>query len=200
MDGALRVVPATADRFDDVAVLLAPRGDERACWCLPPRYADSEIATLAAAGGSSGRAAAMRELCRRRPSPGVLAYDGDAVVGWCGIGPRASMGRLARSRSIPTVDDVPVWSIVCLVVRPESRRRGVSRVLVDGAVDHARSQGARCVEAYPIDPEGERVSVALAHVGLLPVFERAGFRRVTETAARSAGRARWLVRLDLDDA
>ncbi len=194
---SLRVEPATAERFDDVATLLSPRGRDEACWCLAPRYAGSEIADLAAAGGGSGRADAMRELTRRRPAPGVLAYDGDVVVGWCGLGPRASMGRLARSRTIPTVDDRPVWSVVCFVVRPGHRRRGVARALLDGAVEYARAEGAECLEAYPVDPEGERIDTSYAFVGLVPMFERAGFHRVTETALHSAGRTRWLVRLDL---
>ncbi len=33
--------------------------------------------------------------------------------------------------------------------------------------------------------------------GLTSTFEAAGFRGVLETAARSAGRPRWLMRLDL---
>jgi hypothetical protein len=32
---SIAVVPATADRFDDVATLLGPRDpDKPACWCL----------------------------------------------------------------------------------------------------------------------------------------------------------------------
>ena len=72
------------------------------------------------------------------------------------------MPRLARSRTIPTVDDRPVWSIVCFVVRVGYRRRGVARALLDGAVAYARAEGAVGLEAYPIDPAGERVDVASA--------------------------------------
>jgi hypothetical protein len=39
--------------------------------------------------------------------------------------------------------------------------------------------------------------VGFAYVGTVPMFERAGFRRVVETDARSAGLPRWLMRLDL---
>jgi hypothetical protein len=107
------------------------------------------------------------------------------------------MERLVRSRTIPAVDDVPVWSIVCFLIRVGYRRRGVAIALLDGVMDLARRSGAPGLEAYPIDPEGRRADTAFGYVGFTPMFERAGFRRVLETAARSDRRARWLMRLDL---
>jgi GNAT superfamily N-acetyltransferase len=107
------------------------------------------------------------------------------------------MPRLVRSRTIPAVDDAPVWSIGCFVVRPGYRRRGVTRALLDGAVAYARAQGAPGVEAYPIDPAGARVSSSFGFVGFVSTFEAVGFRRVLLTDAHSAGLPRWLMRLDL---
>jgi GNAT superfamily N-acetyltransferase len=130
-------------------------------------------------------------------APGVLAYLEGEPVGWCGLGPREAMPRLLNSRTIPRVDDVPVWSIGCFVVRPGHRRRGLTRSLLDGAVAYARSMGATCIEGYPVDPDGKRVSSSFGFVGFTSTFEAAGFRRVTETGAHSAGLPRWLMRLDL---
>lgn len=56
------------------------------------------------------------------------------------------------------------------------------------------------MEAYPIDPEGRRVDVSLAYVGIASMFDAAGFSRVRETDARSAGLPRILMRLDLETA
>jgi hypothetical protein len=50
------------------------------------------------------------------------------------------------------------------------------------------------------DPEGRRIDVAFGFVGFTPMFEKAGFRRVLLTAAHSAGRPRWLMRLNLAEA
>ena len=104
--------------------------------------------------------------------------------------------RLVRSRTIPAIDEVPVWAIGCFVVRAGYRRRGIARALLAGVVEFARASGAPGVEAYPVDPEGARVDTAFGFVGFTPMFERAGFRRVLATAACSDRRPRWLMRLD----
>jgi hypothetical protein len=70
--------------------------------------------------------------------------------------------------------------------------------LLSHVVEAARAAGAPGVEAYPIDPGGKRVDVGLAYVGLVSMFDRAGFRRVLETDAHSAGLPRLLVRLDFN--
>jgi GNAT superfamily N-acetyltransferase len=107
------------------------------------------------------------------------------------------MIRLQRSRTIPAVDDAPVWSIVCFNVRVGYRRQGITRALLDGVISYAAAQGAVGLEAYPVDPEGARLDVSFAYVGTTAMFERAGFHRVVQTSSRSAGRYRWLMRRDL---
>jgi len=141
----------------------------------------------------------MRQRLEQAPAPGMIAYHDGDVAGWCGIGPRAEMDRLARSRTIPAIGDRPVWSIVCFLVRVGHRRRGVARVLLAGVIDYAREQRASGLEAYPIDSEGQRIDVAFAYPGFTSLFEAAGFRRVVQTESRSAGRRRWLMRLDIED-
>jgi GNAT superfamily N-acetyltransferase len=188
------VLPASADRFDDVVTVLGPRDPSApACWCLSYRVTSSQFRTLQGAD----RPAHLRTLCERDVAPGVLAYLDGEVAGWCALGPRAEMGRLQRSRTIPVVDDLPVWSIVCFVVRPGFRRRGVAAALLDGAIRYAAEQGATVLEAYPIDTDGARVSGTLLFVGTTSMFEQADFHRVVETSARSAGRTRWLMRREL---
>lgn len=61
----------------------------------------------------------------------------------------------------------------------------------------ARAAEAPGVDAYPIDPGGRRVDVTQGFVGMASMFDRAGFRRVMDTNAHSAGLTWLLVRLDL---
>ena len=188
---AIRVLPATAEHWPDVVTLLGG-SDERGCWCQAWRGA------LRGSGGDTGNRARLEAQVRDGAfAPGVIAYLDDVPIGWCGLGPRGAMPRLVSSRTIPRVDELPAWSIGCFVVRTGYRRRGVTRALLAGAIDYARSQGAPCVEAYPIDPAGARVSATFGFVGFTSLFETAGFRRVVLTGAHSAGLPRWLMRLDL---
>ena len=187
----IQVVPATVDRWADVVTLLGRSGD-RGCWCQAPRGL--------VAGGAATEPGARRQALRAQldddPPAGMLAYIDDEVAGWCGFGPRPKLPRLVHSRTIPAIDDRPVWSILCFNVRVGYRRRGVAAALLDGVVEFARRSGAPGVEAYPIDPEGGRVDTSFGYVGVASMFERAGFRRVVETAARSDRRPRILMRLD----
>ena len=47
-----------------------------------------------------------------------------------------------------------------------------------------------------IDPDGGRVNANFGYVGVTPMFEKAGFRRVVETSAHSDHRPRILMRLE----
>ena len=189
---AIRAVPATPDRWDDVVTLLGGASD-KGCWCQAPRGFDTGPLRHE-----------RRELLRAQLAddvpPGMLAYLDDAVAGWCGIGVRGSLPRLDHSRTIPALDERPVWAILCLNIRVGYRRRGVARALVEGVVDYARERGAPGVEAYPVDPEGGRVNTSFGFVGFTPMFERLGFRRELMTDAHSDRRPRWLMRLDLSPA
>ena len=139
----------------------------------------------------------MRQLCSEDPPPGLLAYSDGKPVGWCAVGPRADMGRLTRSRTIQQVDDLPVWSVICFVVKAGHRRRGVATRLLEEAVAFAGLHGAPAIEGYPVDTEGTRINTTLAFVGTTALFGKVGFERIAETKATSAGRSRWIMRRDL---
>jgi GNAT superfamily N-acetyltransferase len=189
--GQIDVVPATADRWPDVVTLLGGNGD-RGCWCQAPRGR--------AIGYGKSVPGARREALRTQldedPPAGMLAYVDGEVAGWCGFGPRPNLPRLEHSRTIPKIDDLPVWSILCFNIRVGYRRRGVAAALLKGVIDFASRSGAPGLEAYPIDPEGGRVNANFGYVGVTPMFEKAGFQRVVETAAHSDHRPRILMRLE----
>ena len=189
--GAIRVVPATPDRWGDVVKVLGGDGD-RGCWCLYWRQSAGDYSHTPL----EGRPEILRALTRAEPAPGLVAYLDGEPAGWLGLGPRPRLERLVRSRTIPAIDDLPVWSIVCFNVRVGYRRKGVARGLLEGAICYARESHAPALEAYPIDPEGKRADTAFGYVGFTSMFEAAGFRCVVETAARSDRKPRILMRLD----
>lgn len=140
--------PATPDRWDDIEMLFGPRGAMAGCWCMWWRLARSEFQKNAGAGNRR----AFKKIVDGGAVPGILAYDGDRPVGWCAIQPKAAYPSLARSRT-KTVDDRPCWSVACFFIAKDHRGHGVSEALLAAAVDHARKNGARLVEGYPIDTD-----------------------------------------------
>ena len=194
MEGQVEVRPATADCFEDVAAILAPKKrDAPVCWCLSYRVPNAEYQALV----GTSRPERLKEFCRHDPVPGVVAYVDRKPAGWCSFGPRANLPRLAHSRTIPVVDDVPVWSVFCFVIRPPFRRMGLSTELLEGAIKYAEEHAAPMLESYPFDSAEGRISSSLAYVGTTKLFEAAGFQRVCKTSGKAGGLARWLMRLEL---
>jgi GNAT superfamily N-acetyltransferase len=186
----IEVVPATADRWPDVDTIFGGPGAAH-CWCMAYRLYGGDPRTKT----FEARREHLRELTAGHPPPGMLAYLDGEPAGWLGFGPRPALHRMAHSRTIPTVDDVPVWSIVCFLIRTGYRRRGVARALLGGIVEYAREAGAPGLEAYPVDPEGSRVNTSFGFVGFTSMFETVGFERVLMTDSHSDRRPRWLMRL-----
>lgn len=187
--------PVTPDRFEDFADVINKNRRQTHCWCVSHRLTAAEIADLGGEGPDQ-RELAQRALCEREHPPGVVTYLDGEPVGWCNIGPRAEITRLNKSKLILPTDDLPVWSIVCVVVRSGFRKRGVTRHLIDGAVDYARDNGAPAVESHPVDPAG-RMDLTMAFVGTRAMFERSGFEVVDTTSATASKLPRLTMRKSL---
>ncbi|CAM5431459.1 N-acetyltransferase [Streptomyces spiroverticillatus] len=187
----IEIRPATV--FEDVRALVGPKSPTaNVCWCLSYRIPTKLNTALV----GPARGEYVAELCAKKPPPGVLAYDGDEPVGWAAVAPRADT-TFAKSRKIPHVDDVPVWSLWCIRVRPGHRKKGISHALIEGAVEFARAQGAPVVEAYPLDNGDAQVDLTMAYAGLRKNFDRAGFTHAADTTSVLAGHPRVLMRRDL---
>ena len=190
---SIAVHAACAERFDDLETMLGPKNpDSSVCWCLSHRIDSKTNRELV----GPARREYVRKLTSRATAPGVLAYEGDEVVGWAAVAPRAELP-FERSTKIPHIDELPVWAVWCIRVRPGHRGKGVSHALLDGAVAYARANGAPAVEGYPVDNEGQKVDPTMAYVGTRALFETAGFTKAADTTSVSGGFPRVLMRLDL---
>jgi hypothetical protein len=185
--------PVTPDRVDDFATVANPNRRRTHCWCLSHRLAAAEIEEL----GRGSREAAFRALCERAHPPGVIGYADGEPVGWCSIGPRGENTRLSASKLIRPLDDVPVWSIICVIIRGGHRGHGYTTPLIEGAVAYAASHGAPAVESYPVDPPDGRIDTTMAFVGTRSMFEKAGFEVAGTTAAVASKLPRLVMRRPL---
>ena len=192
----IKVLLATAEHWTDIEDFFAGQ----ACWCQYLRMPASEYGRYAKGPAWEKqvqlRGERLRHQVGKSPPPGMLAYLGQQMVGWCGFGPRQTMQRLERSRTIPRIDDRLVWSIVCFFIRPGFRRRGIARRLLQEVVKYAQQSDIAGLEAYPVDHQGQRINANSAYVGTVSMFEAEGFQKVTESDARTAGLARWVMRLN----
>ena len=184
----LEILPLTPKRWPDFERLFGPRGACGGCWCMTPRLTRREYE---ANKGEKNRRA-MKRLVERGPPPGLLAYRGGEPIAWIAVAPRSDCRLLSGSRVLAPVDDEPVWSIVCLFLRKDVRRQGLSSKLIRAAAAFARKQGARIVEAYPQIPKQAAMPAVFAWTGFASSFERVGFE---EVARRSPTRPilRWPV-------
>jgi GNAT superfamily N-acetyltransferase len=120
----------------------------------------------------------MKALVDSGNIPGILAYSGDEPVGWCSIAPRQEFPTLGRSRILKPIDEQAVWSVVCFFVVRRQRRKGLTVELLKAAVEFARSNGARIVEGYPVEPKGGKAPDVFVYTGLLSAFKHVGFTEI----------------------
>ena len=180
------IVPLAPELWPDFEDLFGKQGACYGCWCTHFRLAP----------------AARRESSRERnkdhikarieagPPPGLLAFEDGRRSAGCRSGraptcPNGTTRAGARRRSMPpTLPIRPSGRSRAFSSAPRHAARGITHRLVEGGIDFARSNGARLVEACPIDLSRDSRSIGL-FVGSSRVFEKAGFERLVE---RKAGR------------
>jgi len=182
----LSIRPLTPDLWSALEDLFGKGGASNGCWCMYWRIG-SEYHKRAREKNRN----AFRRIVTHGPPPGLLAFDGERVVGWCQLTPRAELRWLHRTRLFVAVDEMPVWAVSCFYVRRGYRRQGVMSALIAGALKAAKQASAPAVEAYPVDP-ARSGSTANVFTGTTAAFRRAGFT----TVARRV-RSRPIMRHDL---
>jgi GNAT superfamily N-acetyltransferase len=133
------------------------------------------------------RKAAIEARVRNKVPIGILGYLEDEPVAWCSIAPRPTYRRMGGP-DVAGQNPGSVWSLACFFAHRKLRGQGVTSLLIEAAVAHARARGASVVEAYPVEPG----SPSYRFMGYLPTFEAAGFDHIDV-----AGSRRHVMRLNL---
>jgi GNAT superfamily N-acetyltransferase len=197
-EARLQVLPADQAGFAVVEAVLGLRGPAASCQCQRYKLHPHESFARQPVELRAERLQAQVEgtYGEGARTSGLVAYLDDEPVGWCAVEPRRNYHGLVRNQKVPWAGrnedraDPHVWAVTCLYVVPGSRRRGVSRALVEGAVEAASAGGAHALEAYPMTTTSALPDEL--HPGLLTTFLEAGFAEVTRPTARRA-----VVRLEL---
>lgn len=196
---AVSVLPANKAPWKDIELVLGnARCHGALCYCQRFKIAESAWRSIT----DAERAKRLRQQtnCGRPESDktsGLLAYVGKEPVGWCSIEPRPNYpyvteARMASKKRGEDRSDKNIWAVACFLTRPPFRHMGVTRALAVGAVDFARSRGARAIEGYGMFTEkGKEITWGELHVGSRNVLAAAGFRQVAQPSLR-----RVVMRLD----
>ena len=191
----LEIHPLTPSRWRDLETLFNGRGGSqvRGCWCMFYRRAGRTDVPKGVSRPEHARCS-LKALVDAGTVPGLIGYRDGEPVGWISLGPREDYAKLAHSPVMKPVDDKPVWSVVCFYTAKQLRGQRIAEGLLAGAVEYARSCGARLVEAYPID-KAKRSGDDSMWFGCKAMYDRAGFaevarRKPTRPVMRKALRAK----------
>jgi GNAT superfamily N-acetyltransferase len=176
-----RFKPLTIDVWKDFENLFGERGACGGCWCMFWRESKKEFEQKKGEGNKT----ALKRLVKGKTQTGIIAYDEKRPVGWIAFAPREQYTKLETSRILKPVDEKPVWSVVCFFIHKNYRRKGLTVELLKEAGKHAKRNGGKFLEGYPIEPKTENYAPAFAYTGLASAFRNAGF---TEVARRSETR------------
>jgi GNAT superfamily N-acetyltransferase len=151
------------------------RGVRGGCWCVYYMCTSTQFEKL----GRDGRQAFHRSMAMEGKARGVLAYEGDAPVGWCQFGPPEVLSQYSRGRAYKLLqfapEDMPQWRISCLFTDKHRRSRGIATYTLHAAVEEIARLGGGVVEAFPFDIEGMRHN---QFTGSVDMYLREGFEKV----------------------
>lgn len=171
-DIAIDVRPLSADRLADFLEFFdgdafSDNAKWSSCYCQC-YYEDHSRVVWKDRTAVVNRAYACDRAANGRMQ-GYLAYSDSRVVGWCNAAPRHLLRALDDE---PTPDAAVIGAIICFLVAPEFRGRGISSSLLTAACDGLRSQGLRIAEA---NPRPNATGAAENHFGPLGMYLSAGF-------------------------
>ena len=161
--------------------LFGPNGACGGCWCMWWRVESRKIWNEIKGDGTKK---AFKNLIKNGRAHGTLAFAGDEPVGWCSFGPRTDFPSLERVKAYRRSDMSDVWSIICFFIHRKWRGKGLSRGLLNAAVESMQKRGVKIVEAYPstTTKSGRKLSASLAWNGPQKIFEELGFETVQSTS------------------
>jgi ribosomal protein S18 acetylase RimI-like enzyme len=126
---------------------------------------------------------AMRARIEVGEMEGFLAYEGGEVVGWVNAQPRHKLphcfARLGISPTPLPCAPFEATAIVCFVIAPGRRRRGIARMLLRGALESFAARGFKLVDAFPFKSGNSELAADHYH-GPLPIFLDADFKVLSE--------------------
>lgn len=106
---------------------------------------------------------------------GYLVYDEkNRVIGWCSVNQKEAFFKIPAmcSNSTTHIPESSVLAIMCFVIDPEHRGKGITTKLVSRIIRDAKKSGITTIEAYP--KKKARTPVGAFHGGY-SMYKKLGF-------------------------
>jgi GNAT superfamily N-acetyltransferase len=166
------LAPATWDAFADLAE--RHNGVWGGCWCTWFHTMHDEK-TFDADCNRALKERLVKEGCAHA----ALVFDGDEAVAWCQFGSPQELPNMKHRKEYEAeLDSLPDYRLTCFFVDKRYRRRGVSALALQGALDLIAAAGGGVVEAYPQDTGGKKITASFLYSVTRSLFEQAGFSYV----------------------
>lgn len=169
----LVVRPLSAETWDAFAALVERHnGIFGGCWCIwfHPDCAER-------GQGYDGNRALKRRLVEEGAAHAALVFDGDRAVAWCEYGTPDELPNIHHRKDYEAhLDETPDYRLTCIFIDKAYRRRGLTEIALNGALDLIAEAGGGVVEGYPQDlSDGRRVGNSFLYNSTRALYERAGF-------------------------
>jgi len=121
---------------------------------------------------------ASEKLILEEKMKGFLAYVNNQPIGWCNVNNKEVYSNIPSEDESEEDTKDKIASIVCFVISPNYRRKGIARLLLQKAIINLKENGFKWLESYP--RKGE-LSNAHSYHGPVSLYSSEGFFVVKET-------------------
>lgn len=150
---------------------METKGCPHYCWCMLWR----KPLPLEGRKPKENKKASLKQYVEDEIPVGFLAYHENTAIAWCSVAPRESYKKLGGDENLNNV-----WSATCFFIKRDYRKKGLFTQLVNAAINYARENEAKYLEAYTVEPE----STTYRYMGLVPLFETLGFKYVKDAGTK----------------
>lgn len=167
----LKVNQLTSENWKSFEKLFSACEQCRECWCLNHRISPSDIVT-----GDNAKAK-MKLMVANAEVGGLLGFVNNECVGWISADPLQTQVGHDYVLENGIAGQSGAWAIHCVYIAPAFRGQGLSRLLIEKAIEFAKSKGATSILAFPI-PESTRHNFPKDEAefsGRYSTFQKAGF-------------------------
>jgi len=173
MGDEFTIKPLTPETWDAFAALVERHnGIFGGCWCIW-FHPDSDERGQ----GAEANRALKRQFVEDGTAHAALVFDGDRAVAWCEYGTPEELPNIHHRKDYEAgLDQPPDYRLTCLFIDKEYRRRGLTHLALQGALDLIARAGGGIVESYPQDlSDGRRVGNSFLYNSTRALYERHGF-------------------------